>query len=150
RVSVGGQYRRVESGGRNNCRSWVNLCSLEFDGGQNLNFESATPRNGRITVSKRLIVSNVAGLVRVTRCTLMTGERPTTMMRRPLTRSGYLRPSGTVSGTEPVTRIASYSVDPQPLWPSPVSTSTFATPLRCRFSVANAASRGSISTEVTW
>ncbi|CFP63700.1 Uncharacterised protein [Bordetella pertussis] len=48
-----------------------------------------------------------------------------------------------------MTRIASYSVEPQPLRPSPVSTLTSATLFTCRFCWAKVARRLSISTVVT-
>ncbi|CFN79346.1 Uncharacterised protein [Bordetella pertussis] len=78
----------------------------------------------------------------------MMGACPTMTTSRPPTRNWYFSASGT-TGTEPVTRIASYSVEPQPLRPSPVSTLTSATLFTCRFCWAKVARRLSISTVVT-
>src|SRR5690606_11934542 len=90
------------------------------NGIQNLNCETVTPRRGLITVSNSGVVSKLAALLRVMRQAVMMGAVPTTTTRRPPIRSWYFRASGT-EGTEPVTRIASYSVVPHPEWASPVS-----------------------------
>src|SRR5699024_2307220 len=115
---------------------------------EKLKLETRVPRSGLITVSKRGVVSKLAALVRVIGSTVITGCCPTAAAKRPPLLSWYVSASGT-TGTEPVSKIASNSVVPQPAWASPVSTLTLVMSLFSRFAIAKVASVRLISTEVT-